>query len=272
MRLCIVSNTDLPAKWVGNMLGTLQPSFAKVLRPDTEVALKPAKGGLRGDNYYDFDHPYFGFLNDAKIVEGFHRGWQGRLRCCLGELLRRSRRPHSPARGRHADRRPRRGHPALRLPDRTEDGHYHPGPARDAVSDRGPAAIHGLESRLINNGIRSEPEPFEVAFAKGQKDPGYTVEAVSQVARGCVADGADVIVIACCGTGPLLSRAGFNKLVVGDQVVPVLDPMMVAAKMAETMADVRKGAGLPIPSRTRSHALPSEADWKRVRTLFGLPV
>jgi len=272
MRLCMVSNTDVPAKWVENMLGTLRPSFSRVLRPDTEVVLKPSRGALRGDNYYDFDHPYFSFLNDAKIVEGFieagREGFDAAWVNCFGD-------PGVEV-ARHAVDMPIVGPGEATLHFACQIGRKMaiiipalPGMLSQTENQ---LRTHGLESRLINNGIRTEPEPFEVAFPKGQKDPGYTVEAVSQIARGCVADGADVIVIACCGTGPLLSRAGFNRIVVGDQVVPVLDPVMVAAKMAETMAEVRKGAGLPIPSRTRSHALPSESDWKRVRALFGLPV
>ena len=269
MRLCIVCNTDLPAKWEANMLGSLQPSFARVLRPDTELVLRPAKGGLRGDNYYDFNHPYFSFLNDARIVEAFiqagKEGFDAAWVNCFADpgVMVARRAVEMPIIGpaeatlHFACQIGRKM--AIIIPDL-------PGMLSQTEDQ---LKMHGLESRVISNGIRREPEPFEVAFPKGQKDPGYTVEAVSKVARGCVADGADVIVIACCGTGPLLSRAGFNKLAIGDQVIPVLDPMMVAAKMAETMADVRKGAGLPIPSRSRSHALPSEADWNRVRALFG---
>lgn len=272
MRLCIVGNTDLPPRWVGDMLGSLQPSFARVLRPDTEVVFKPSKGALRGDSYLDFDQPYFSFLNEARIVETFieasREGFDAALVNCFGDPGVRV--------ARHAVDMPIIGPGEAALHFACQIGRKMaiivprlPG-MRSQTEDQ--LRLHGLESRLISNGIRCEPEPFEVAFARGQKDPGYTVEAVSEVARGCVADGADVIVIACCGTGPLLSRAGFNRLVVDGQQVPVIDAMMVAAKMAETVADIRKGAGLPIPSRTRSHALPSEADWKRVRTLFGLPV
>ncbi len=271
MRLCIVANADMPPKWVGHMLGRLEPSFKKVLRPDTEVALKPAKGGLRGDNYFDFDHPYFEFLDEGRIVETFveagREGFDAAWVNCFGDPGVRV--------ARSAVDMPIIGPGEATLHFACQIGRKMaiiipdlPGMMAHTEEQ---VRRHGLEGRLIRDGIRSEPEPFDKAFEKGQKDPGYTVEAVSEVARGCVADGADVIVIGCCGTGPLLSSVGFNKLVVGGQEVPVLDPMMVAAKMAEAVADIKRGVGLPIPSRTRSHALPSQADWKRVRTLFGLP-
>ncbi len=50
----------------------------------------------------------------------------------------------------------------------------------------------------------------------------------------------------------------------------MLDPTMVAAKMAETAADIRNGTGLPIPARTRNQVLPSAEDWARIRARFGL--
>jgi len=46
---------------------------------------------------------------------------------------------------------------------------------------------------------------------------------------------------------------------------------MVAMKTAEMAVDIKKGAGLPIPSRTRNYVLPSKEDWARVRSNFGLP-
>lgn len=90
--------------------------------------------------------------------------------------------------------------------------------------------------------------------------------------RECVADGAEVIVVGCCGLGPVCSKADFNKLTTDGQDIPVLDPVMVAAKTAEMVADIRKGAGLPIPSRVRNYVLPPKEDWTRVRSIFGLPV
>jgi tetrahydromethanopterin S-methyltransferase subunit H len=65
--------------------------------------------------------------------------------------------------------------------------------------------------------------------------------------------------------------AGFNKITVDGQVVPIVDSVMVAMKTAEMAVDIKKGTGLPIPSRTRNHVLPSKEDWVRVRSNFGLP-
>jgi len=46
---------------------------------------------------------------------------------------------------------------------------------------------------------------------------------------------------------------------------------MVAMKTAEMAVDIKRGSGLPIPSRARNYVLPSKEDWARVRSAFGLP-
>ena len=129
----------------------------------------------------------------------------------------------------------------------------------------------GLQDRLIANGVRMDREPFATAWQKALESPQSAADSVAEVARECVADGADVIVVGCCGLGPVCSTAGFNRLTIDGQDVPVLDPIMVVAKTAEMMVDIRKGTGLPIPSRTRNQVLPGKSDWNRVRSTFGLP-
>ena len=80
-----------------------------------------------------------------------------------------------------------------------------------------------------------------------------------------------MIVVGCCGTGPICTMAGFNKITVDGQDVPVLDTVMVVAKTTQMAVDIKKGVGLPIPSRVRGRALPSKEDVARVRSIFGLP-
>jgi allantoin racemase len=130
---------------------------------------------------------------------------------------------------------------------------------------------HDLQGRLITNGVRADKTPFEEAMTKGMQDPKFIAASIEEVARGCVADGADVVIIGCCGLGPLCTLAGFNKITVGGQEVPVLNAVTIVAKTTEMAADIRRGAGLPIPSRIRGQALPSKGDLARVRTVYGLP-
>ena len=106
---------------------------------------------------------------------------------------------------------------------------------------------------------------------KGLQNPNLVADIIAEGARECVADGADVVIIGCCGLGPLCTLAGFNKITVGGQEVPVLNAVTIVAKTTEMAVDIKKGTGLPIPSRIRGQALPSKGDLARVRAVYCLP-
>ncbi|MCX5999354.1 MAG: aspartate/glutamate racemase family protein [Chloroflexi bacterium] len=271
MRLCVVQIMDMPAKYCGPVLDSLKPSFGTVLRPDTEVVLKTAKGGLKGDNVADPDNPYFAFLNKRPIIEAFieaeKEGFDAAWVNCFGDPGVREARSVV-------------GMPIFGPCESTLLFACQLGRKLAIITANMPGQIaqmedqvreHGLEGRLIDRGVRPDRLPFAETWRRSQKNPKFAAESVAEVARECVADGADVIVVGCCGLGPLCSAAGFNTLTIGEQRVPVLDPVMIAAKTAEMAVDIKKATGLPIPSRVRNYVLPSKNDWTRVRTVFGLP-
>ena len=73
-----------------------------------------------------------------------------------------------------------------------------------------------------------------------------------------------MIVVGCCGTGPFCSAAGFSSFEAGGRRIPVLDPVVVTTKLAESAADLRNGAGLPFTT----FAVPPPEDVDRVHALF----
>jgi allantoin racemase len=271
MKLCVVQIVDVPEEFIDASLAMLKPSFGKVLRPDTEVVLKGAKGGLPPGYPLDFDHPYFNFLSQWAIVEAIvqaeKEGFDAAFVNCFGDPGIKEARSVV-------------GMPVFGACESTLYFACQLGRKFAIITANMPGQIayfedkvrqYGLESRLITNGVRIDKDPFEEAWARGQQNPKAAAESIAEVARECVADGADVVVVGCCGTGPLCSAAGFNKITVGGQEVPILDPVMVTAKTAEMAVDIKTGTGLPIPSRARNYILPSKEDWTRVRSAFGLP-
>lgn len=271
MRLCVIQIAAVPQEYLGAVLGMIRPSFEKVLRPDTEVAARGPRRGWGGENPQDMDNPYFVLLNEREIIEaiieaereGFDAVWVN----CFGDPGVRQ--------ARHVVKIPVIGpaeatlHCACQIGRRfAVIGANMPGQIEQI---RETIRYHGLESRVAHHGVRLDRDPFVEVWAKGMQDPKAAVEGALAVAEGCVADGADVIIIGCCGTGPLCSAAGINKITVDGRDIPVLDPTMIAAKTAEMLADIRGRTGLPMPSRARNFALPSPEDWKRVRAAFGLP-
>ena len=270
MKLALVHITELPEEFIEGWFGMVQASFGKVLSPDTEVVIKPIKHGLKGDNVLDFDNPYYVLMDKREIIEAFieadNEGFDAGSVHCFGDPGIKE--------ARAVVRMPLFGpaessmHFACQLGRRfaivgtTMPGQF------DQLSDQ--VKQHGLENRLIPNGIRFDEEPFEQVFDKWLANPQLCADSVAEVATKCVAEGADVIVLGCAAASMFCSMVGFNKLNVGGQEVPIIDSVMVAMKMAEMAVDIKNATGLPIPSRTRNYVLPSAGDWKRVRDSFGL--
>jgi allantoin racemase len=270
MRLALVHITELPEEFAEGWFSLVRTSFQAVLRPDTQVVLRPIKRGLKGDNVLDFDNPYYAFLDRREIVEAFidadREGFDAGSVHCFGDPGIREARAvvgmplFGPAESAM--------HFACQIGRQFAIiGTNMPG-QRQQLSEQ--VRQHGLEQRLIPNGIRFDDEPFVEAFPKWMANPQLCADGVSRVAERCVADGADVIVLGCAGTCALCSKVGLNKIGAHGQEVPIVDSVMVAMKMAEMAVDVRNGTGLPIPSRTGNYILPRQEDWKRVRSAFGL--
>jgi allantoin racemase len=64
------------------------------------------------------------------------------------------------------------------------------------------------------------------------------VAAVEPVARGCIADGADVLILGCGLVSVILSEGAGMMEIDG---VPIITPIAAAVKMAESLVDLRKG-------------------------------
>ncbi|MFC1917979.1 aspartate/glutamate racemase family protein [Chloroflexota bacterium] len=86
-----------------------------------------------------------------------------------------------------------------------------------------------------------------------------------KISRECVKDGAELIISACGGLGPMMSVEGIFQ-VDGAQV---LDPVVCAVKMAETMVALQK-FGIDV-SRKLMYRPPLTEDFGKNREIFGFP-
>jgi allantoin racemase len=270
MKICIVGIMAIPNEYVQASLDMVRPSFERVLQPGTQVELKPTKTGLRGESVIDPDNPYFAMLNKQPIVEAFleaeYEGFDAAIVQCFGDPGVREARAvvDMPIFGPGEASM----HFACQLGRKFAIiGANIPGQLAQ-ISDQVKAA--GLEGRLIPNGIRFG-SVFAKAWDKWVADPQSAVDDVIEVAKGCVHDGADSVILGCAGIGPLCSKLGFNKLVLDGQTIPIIDPVTIAMKTAEMAVALKQGMGLPIPARATNYVMPSKQDWMRVRAGFGLP-
>jgi allantoin racemase len=265
MRICLVGVGQSVPGFEDIWFGVIEKGFRKVLRPDTEVVQKPLKVGL--GNPLDYTSNYYTHLNLGSIVETFieaeKEGYDAAVVGCFDDwgIKEASAVVDIPLIG-----------PGLSsmlfacLLGRRFAVIVANMPGIVAhVEDQVRAC--GLQERLIPNGVVNDIHEFTDTWAKGFTDPQFVADGVVEKSKELVAQGADVIVIGCCGIGPFCSAASLHTIRVGDRDIPIIDAQMIALKTAEMAVDVKKGIGLPFTSLPR----PLEEDVKRVRDIFGLP-
>lgn len=95
-------------------------------------------------------------------------------------------------------------------------------------------------------------------------DYGPAVESFGEVARGCVADGADVVIAGCGLLSPMLSMAGVHEI----NGVPVIDPVQASLKFAEMMVDLTR-AGMPAVGRQGLYLRGGKAEMEAALNALG---
>jgi len=265
MKICLVTVAQSVPGFEDFWFSVIQQGFSKVLRPDTEVVQKALRVGLSDPK--DFVNPYFAHLNARSIldaiIEAEREGFDAAVVGCFGDTGVKEARA------------------VVRIPVI--------GPAESTmllacqlgrkfaiITANLPGLVpqheaqvreHGLWDRLLTNGIRPDIHAFDDTWTKSFTDPKFAADGVVERAKELVADGADVIIIGCCGIGPFCSAAGLHKVTVDNRDIPVLDAQLIAFKAAEMAADLKKGIGLPFTSLP----LPPAEDVERIRGIFGLP-
>lgn len=265
MKICLVTVAQSVPGFEDFWFSVIQKGFSKVLRPDTQVVQKALKVGLADPK--DFVNPYFSHLNRASIVETIieaeREGYDAVVVGCFGDTGVKEARAVVDI-------------PVIGPAEATMLLACVLGRRFAIICANLPGLVpqheeqvreHGLRERLIPDGIRPDIHSFEDTWTRSFSDPNFAANGVAEMSRELVADGADVIVIGCCGIGPFCSAAGLHSIRVGDRNIPVLDSQMIAFKFAEMAADLRIGTGLPFTSLPR----PAPEDVDRIRQRFGLP-
>jgi allantoin racemase len=102
----------------------------------------------------------------------------------------------------------------------------------------------------------------------GMKDHEIVIEPVEKAAKIGISRGADVIIVGCGGLGPLCSLVGLKE-VTGTNV-PVLDPVTIGIKTAESRVRIIRKLQLPAVSRGGKYKKPRDKDFKRIIGIFNI--
>lgn len=131
---------------------------------------------------------------------------------------------------------------------------------------------YGLCERAIVRPVRSISPESDAALlleSTSADRPSDFIRRLEQVAGGCIADGADTLLVGCAYYGPLLRAAGYDN-VAGTRVA-VVDTTTVALKYLEAMVDIASATGL-VKSQHRYFRTPPRQALDRARgSLTGAP-
>ena len=265
MRICLVAVGQSVPGFNEILFDVVKKGSMKALRPDTEVVMRPLEVGLADPK--DFVNHYYTFLNSTSIVETIikaeREGFDAVALGCFGDT--------GVEQARAAVDIPVIGPAESTMMLACQMGRRFgivcanmPGLPADHWEQ---VRYHGLTERLIPDGIRPDIHDFADTWGKSFANPKFAADGVAERAREMVADGADVIIIGCCGIGPFCSQAGLHSIRIDDRNIPILDAQLVALKTAELAVDLKNRLGMPFTGLPR----PSKEDFDRVRDRFGLP-
>ena len=129
--------------------------------------------------------------------------------------------------------------------------------------------LYGLESRAIARPVRSlKPASDGGLLLESVDDPWKSlIPNFERVARACIADGAEVIVVGCGYYGPILTEHGYTEI--PGTGVPVLDCSAAGLKLAEAKADLVRSVGLKKSTVLYFKPSPPET-LAKVRKIHGL--
>jgi allantoin racemase len=145
-----------------------------------------------------------------------------------------------------------------------------------AVITSEPAWVMEMETHLAHLGftgqaishrpVRSLRLAMADLFAGMMKgEPRPLIEDFSTVAKGCIEDGADTLIVGCGLVSPVLTVHAVREI----SGAPIIDPMIASLKTAEMMVKLAK-AGMPVKSGRGLYQSPTEA--LREKWLLGLTI
>jgi allantoin racemase len=120
-----------------------------------------------------------------------------------------------------------------------------------------------MSDRIISSKpVRSLTLP-EQQFDEKFEKPAPVIENFKTIAKGCIEDGADVVVAGCNSLSALLSANGVMEV----SGVPIVDPIISTIKLAEVLVDLKQ-KNLSWVSRKGVYERPSKEDMDTIRSFY----
>jgi len=257
---------EIPGLQLDIMWESLLRYGKMVLRPDTNFVI-----GHPDLSSIFLEHPYFEFLNNQRVVEGVIKatggGYDGAMVGCIADP------------GVH-EARSMVEIPVIGVGESSMIMGKLLG-RKLAMVTIAPGFVNVLEKNIRFLGhedsfIRNRPVRYfnmqtpDLLDAFEEKS-GKLISSFEEVARSCVADGADCILVGCGWVGPAFTLSGYTEIV--DLGVPVVDGTLSALKLIEALADLRQnGFWKKSKDPNNIYTTPPDKLIKNVRKRFGLEI
>jgi allantoin racemase len=262
MRICVV-HIDSDSTHMARIITEVG---RKVLRPDTELGFKSVKTGL--GEIRDYYSSYFNLLNKSDIVNQFieaeKEGYEAAMVDCFEDpgVAEAREIVNIPIVG--------PGETALLMGCLFGQklGFVNLNEPKLFPKNEEFIRKNGLWDRAVTSPVRGISISTLKAFSRGWLLHNIITDAVDEKAQELIRDGANVVIVSCCGLGPICTLGGLSRA--RGTEVPILDPIAISLKTAEMLAELTNKLGLPATSRSGIWASPSKEDLERVRKRFGM--
>jgi allantoin racemase len=269
MKIAIINITPVPEQYLGNSEKTVAACCGHVINFDTTLHFRAPKVGPVSMPQYieDYRNPYFQNLMVREVIETIvaadREGFDALVVNCFDDPGVKEARAliDTPVFGLSEPT----FHYACQLGEKI--GALVPDMPGQVAFVRNQFEAAGLGSRLIANGVRAERKPFRESLAEALRNPQPMIDRLKLQTQELVDDGANVIVIACGGLGQFCGLLNFHGFEYNGAIVPVVSPLTVAVKTAETMVTLQRALGTTIPSYVHAKRL-SREDVDRIETAF----
>lgn len=271
MKICVVNITPVPDAYMGQSRQVVDRCCGAVLNPTTTLSFRaPRRGPLSLPQYIeDYRNPYFQHLMAGEVIDMLREvereGFDALVVNCFDDPGVKEARSilRTPVFGLSEPT----FHYACQLGAKL--GALVPDMPGQVAFVQSQFETAGLGSRLIPDGVRAESKPFTESLAEAQQNPQAMVDRLRVQAAELVDDGANVIVIACGGLGQYCGLLGWHAFEHNGAAIPVVNPLTIAVKTAETMLTLSRALGTPIPSQAHAKRFTAE-ELQRVRGGFDL--
>lgn len=257
--------TFLPTRDKEQFYELLKKDFQLAARSDTDVVIRPLlKGWHDTDNWHSSASServkYFRFLNDMETMEGMlqaeREGYDAiAIGCFWDPCLHEARGVlNIPVVGAAESSLLMARLLGTRFAVVTFRQEWIPSMTENLLS---------MGDKLTSNKpVRSLTIPDAVFDEKYEK-PELVIGNFKNVAKGCVDDGADVIIAGCNSLSALLSANGITEVF----NAPIIDPIITTIKLAEVLVTLKQ-KGLSWVSRKGVYVRPSKIDMDTVRSFY----